>query len=188
VINRMNVKNIRSKKALKFLGLLISAMVIAAVSAQVYSYMYIEGSGGVSTGTGLAWELGSSAPGAASIDGNTAKNVNMTVNDGNSRNYTDCLHIVNQDGVAHNFSLEVTKSPSTALDKANFTKFNLVLFDVSNVTQAVLDLKTQGSNATGLTIPASVTWRVLFELVPISAPTNGAKVVFEVKLTYESAA
>ena len=37
----MNVRKIRSRKALKFLGLLISAMVIAAVSAQVYSYMYI---------------------------------------------------------------------------------------------------------------------------------------------------
>ena len=184
----MNLRKMPAKKSAKFLILLLTSMLIATVSAQVYSYMFIEGSGGVSTGTGLAWELGSSAPGAASIDGNTAKNVNMTVNDGNSRNYTDCLHIVNQDGVAHNFSIEVTKSPSTALDKANFTKFNLVLFDASNVTQAVLDLKTQGSNATGLTIPASATWRVLFELVPISTPTNGAKVVFEVKLTYESAA
>jgi len=111
----------------------------------------------------------------------------MTVNDGTPSNYTDCLHIVNQDAVDHNFSLVVTSSPSPAGDKANFTEFNLVLFDESNVTQAVLDLKTQGSNATGLTIPGNETWRVLFELVPVSSPTDGATVDFEVELTYESA-
>ena len=185
----MNIEKIRSRKALKFLGLLISAMVIAAVSAQVYSYMYITGKGAVSTGTGLKWVAGADAPNGTSIVGNTVSDVNMTVNDGNPKNYTDCLRIVNQDPTtAHNFSLEVTKSPSTVGDKANFTEFNLVLFDESNVTQAVLDLKTQGSNATGLTIPGGETWRVLFELVPISTPTDGATVEFEVKLTYESAA
>jgi len=183
----MNVKKIRSRKALKFLGLLISAMVIAAVSAQIYSYMYITGKGAVSTGTGLMWEKGDDAPTGTSIVGNTVSDVNMTVNDGTPANYTDCLHIVNQDAVGHNFSLLVTSSPSSAGDKANFTEFNLVLFNASDVIQAVLDLKTQGSNATGLTIPASATWRVLFELVPVSIPTNGATVEFEVELTYESA-
>ena len=184
----MNLRKMPFKKSAKFLILLLTSMLIATVSAQVYSYMYITGKGGVSTGTGLKWELGDDAPAGSTIDGGTVSDVNMTVNEGNSKNYTDCLHIVNQDGVAHNFTLEVTQSPSTAANKANFTEFNLVLFDVSNATQAVLDLKTEGSIATGLTIPASVTWRVLFELVPISTPTDGATVDFEVELVYESAA
>ena len=185
----MNVKNIGSRKALKFLGLLISAMVIAQVSASVYNYMYATGKGSVGTG-GLEWVEGTDAPGTTTIVGNTVSDINMTVTGNTPRNYTDCLNIQNQDGSAHTFSIEISSSPSSALDKANFTAFNLVLYDaVSGGTKmAQLDVKTQGSSATGLSIPATTTWRVLFELVPVSSPTAGATVQFEVELIYESAA
>jgi hypothetical protein len=46
VIKRMNVKKITSRKALKFLGLLISAMVIASVSAATYN-MFMNATVGV---------------------------------------------------------------------------------------------------------------------------------------------
>jgi hypothetical protein len=46
VIKRMNIEKIRSKKALKFLGLLISAMVIASVSAATYN-MFMNATVGV---------------------------------------------------------------------------------------------------------------------------------------------
>jgi hypothetical protein len=184
----MNIEKIRSKKALKFLGLLISAMVIAAVSAQVYNYMYATGEGKVTTGTGLKWVLGADAPGTTTIVGNTVSDINMTVNEGNPRNYTDCLRIQNQDATAHTFSIEISSSPSSAANKANFTEFNLVLFNGigGGTQQAVLDVKTQGSSETGLSIPASTTWGILFELVPVSSPTTGAAVEFEVTLIYES--
>ena len=182
----MNVKNIRSKKALKFLGLLISAMVIAAVSAQVYSFMYIQGTA-EATSTGLRWVAGADAPTGTDISGGTVSNFNLTTEGGNERNYTDCLHIQNLDGVAHDFFLNVTSSTGNV---SNWQDFNLVLFNATSggTQQAVLDILTQGANVSGLTIQASAIWGVLFELVPIPNPIPNDPIVFEVKLTYESEA
>ena len=175
--------NVNYKKSSKFATLLISALLIATVSAGVYNYMYISGSGEITT-TGLSWEAGDDFPTAASINGPTAT-VPMTTNEGNPRNYTDCLHLVNLDATtAHSFNITVTSSPSSALNKANFTKFNLVLFNAAGAQVAVLDLKTENSQATLLSIGGGETWRVLFELVPIASPTTGATVDFEVTLVY----
>jgi len=144
--------------------------------------MYLSGSGEITT-TGLRWEEGDDFPTGASIDGPTTT-VPMTTNEGNPRNYTDCLHLVNLDGTTHSFNISVTSSPSSDLNKANFTKFNLVLFNAAGAQVAVLDLKDPVSQATLLSIGGGETWRVLFELVPIVSPTTGAKVDFEVTLVY----
>ena len=183
----MNVKKIRSKKALKFLGLLISAMVIATVSAQVYNYMYIQGTAGIVTGTGLEWVKGPDAPAGATIDGNTVKDLNMTTNEGNVRNYTDCLRIKNNDAATHDFTLKVTKIVnSTTGALGNFTEFNLVVFNNASAQVAVLNLKVLDTTTATLTIGNIESWRILFEIIPISTPTAGAKVCFAVELTYEA--
>ncbi|MDH5483063.1 MAG: hypothetical protein OEY22_09330 [Candidatus Bathyarchaeota archaeon] len=171
--------NIHYKKSLKLITLLISSLLIATVSAQIYNYMYIVGSGEITT-TGLVWAIGPDAPSTASISGPTAT-VPMNASGGSPRNYTDCLHIVNQDAAAHSFNLTVTSSTG---DADNFTEFNLVPFDESSTEQGVLSLLST-SSLTGLSIPASETWVVLFELIPIASPTAGAKVDFEVTLVYE---
>jgi hypothetical protein len=183
----MNIEKIRSKKALKFLGLLISALLIATVSAQLYNYMYIQGSATAVTGKGLVWELGADAPTSPipTIDGPTVSNLALTTDAGNPRDYPDCLHLVNLDAAptSHAFSIKVTGTSASA----DFTTLNLRLFDELDGEQAVLDLKTLNDEVTGLTISGGVTWRVMFELIPISSP-SGTAVNFEVTLTYESAA
>jgi hypothetical protein len=184
----MNIEKIRSKKALKFLGLLISAMLIATVSASVYNYMFIEGTGEATT-TGLRWVEGSDAPSGTTISGSTVTALPLTTSEGNPRNYTDCLRIQNLDvGEAHNFWLNVTSSTG---NWSNWTEFNLMVFDgpanTTGVQQAVLSLMALNS-VDGLTIPANTTWYILFELVPIPNPIPNDSVSFEVKLTYESAA
>ena len=88
----MNVKKIRSTKALKFLGLLISAMIIATVSAQVYRYMYIDGSISV-TGAKLIWIDGVKAP-TATIAGSTVT-INFDVEEGTPINFTEALFLEN---------------------------------------------------------------------------------------------
>ena len=181
----MNMKKIRSTKALKFLGLLISAMVIAAVSAQVYSFMYIQGTGQATT-TGLRWVEGADAPNGTAISGGTVTALPLTTNEGNERNYTDCLRIQNLDGSeGHNFWLNVTSSTGNT---SNWQAFNLVVFNNASAQVAVLDILTPNANVTGLTIPAGEWWGILFELIPISNPLTGQQMVFTVQLTYESAA
>ena len=187
----MNAIKIRSRKALKFLGLLITAMIIATVSAQVYNYMYIQGSGVASTTKGLKWETGTDLPSPApTIVGYTVTNLNFSTG-ASPTNYTDCLRIVNQDGDEnHTFNLRVTESSS---DWSDYDKFNLVVFNATpppvgaGVQQAVLDLSTVGTPTADMTILTSETWYILFEIVPIASPTS-TKVYFEVELTYESAA
>jgi hypothetical protein len=173
--------NAKYKKSLKIVTLLITALLIATASAQIYNYMYIQGTGEI-TSTGLRWELGTDAPGTAGVSGPTAS-VPMTTNEGNPRNYTDCLHLVNLDGSdTHDFNLTVTSSTG---DKSDFTEFHLVLFNAADTEVAVLDLLTQGNYSSTLNIGTSETWRVLFELVPIASPTSGSTVTFEVTLIYE---
>jgi hypothetical protein len=181
----MNVKKIRSKKALKFLGLLISAMVIAAVSAQMYTYMYITGTAEAST-TGLRWVLGADAPSGTTISGGTVSSLALKTNEGSKKNYTDCLRIQNLDGAeSHNFMLNVTSSTGNV---SNWQEFNLVLFNNASAEVAVLNILVENSNVTGLNIPAGEWWTIRFELIPINNPLIGQQIVFTVQLTYESAA
>ena len=181
----MNLRKMPAKKSAKFLILLLTSMLIATVSAQVYSYMYIQGTGEATT-TGLRWVLGADAPSGTDISGGTVSSLALKTNEGAEKNYTDCLRIQNLDvAESHNFMLNVTSSTGNV---SNWQEFNLVLFDNSSAQVAVLDILTLNANVTGLTIPQDVTWRVLFELVPIANPMIGQQIVFEVQLTYESAA
>jgi hypothetical protein len=171
--------NVKFKKSLKFITLLVMALLIATVSATIYNYMYIAGSGQITT-TGLSWALGNDAPGAASVSGPTAT-IPMTTNLGNPRNYTDCLHLINQDGTAHSFNITVTTSTG---DAADFTEFNLVLFNAAGTEVEVLDLLTQGAATSTQSIGGSETWQILFELIPIESPTTGHEVDFTLTLIY----
>jgi hypothetical protein len=172
--------NVNYKKSLKIVTLLISALIIGSVSAATFNYMYINGTGTI-TSTGLKWESGVDDPGST-ITGPSVS-VPLTTNLGNPRNYTDCLHIVNQDsGSSHSFNITVTSSTG---DIDQFTEFNLVLFNTAGDEMAVLNLLTEGSGATLLSIGASQTWRVLFELIPIAEPTPDAQVTFTVTMVYE---
>jgi len=49
--------NVKYKKSLKIVTLLITAILIATASAQVYRYMYISGTVAIGN-TGLRWVLG----------------------------------------------------------------------------------------------------------------------------------
>ena len=108
----MNVKKIRSRKALKFLGLLISAMLIATVSAQVYLFMFIDGSITV-TGAEMIWILGAQAPVDAVIAGSTVT-IDLDVTQGTPTNFSDVLYLknVNASG-SFNYYINVTTAVSS---------------------------------------------------------------------------
>jgi hypothetical protein len=56
------------KKSLKIVSLLVISLLIAGASAEVYSYMNIEGSATISAAE-LSWALGTSAPAGTTIVG-----------------------------------------------------------------------------------------------------------------------
>jgi hypothetical protein len=167
------------KKSLKLITLLITSLLIATVSAQIYSYMYIEGSGSITTG-GLSWQLGTYAPTGASVVGYTVKNLNLSVSQNQFKNITDCLRIINNDETGHTFGLEVTYVGG---EPSKFTTFNLALYNTTG-TYGTLSLKTQGNSIINLYIGGSATLYIRFEIEPATDQTGS--VYFTVKLTYES--
>jgi len=167
------------KKSFKLITLLITSILIAAVSAQVYSYMYIQGSGTITTG-GLAWAKGTTAPGGSSVQGYTVTNLNLTITKNNFANFTDCLHLINNDATSHTFSLETTV---TSGDTSKFTTFNLAISNSTGQRVTKISIKSQ-QTASGLTIHGSETLYVRFEVDPLLDATSGS-ISFTVKLTYD---
>jgi hypothetical protein len=175
----MNLQTIRGKKSQKLLFLLFTSLLIGVVSAQVYSYMYIQGSGTITTG-GLAWQLGSTAPGGTSIQGYTVKNLNLTIQKNNFKNFTDCLRLINNDATSHTFSLA---SAVTAGNTTKFTTFNLAVYQSGGARITKISIKNQQS-ASSLTIQGSETLYIRFEVDPLTDETSGY-MAFTVTLTYD---
>lgn len=115
--------NVNYKKTLKFVTLLIASLLIATVSAQVYRYMYIDGSITVS-GAKLIWIKGSSVPGA-SISGSTAT-IDLDVEEGTPVNFTEALFLknVNASG-SFNYNITVTE----ALSSSEFQRAKMHIYE-----------------------------------------------------------
>ena len=176
--------NEKYKKSLKIVSLLVIALLIAGASAEVYSYMYIEGSATISAAE-LSWALGTSAPSGTSIVGYTVTNLNFSVPQDTFKNYTDCLNIVNNDASNdYNFDLATT---ITAGDTSKFTTFDMVIYDPdTNIGLDRLDILTEEGTASSLTIAASDTLAIRFEIDPATGETSGY-LSFTVQLTYTAA-
>ncbi len=101
------------KKVLKFIGLLISAMLIATVSAQVYKFMYIDGSI-TPTGAEMIWLEGLEAPSGTTISGSTVQ-LDLPVTQGTPIVFTDVLYLknVNASG-SFNYYINVTTAVSSS--------------------------------------------------------------------------
>lgn len=98
------------KKSLKFVTLLISALLIATASATVYRYMYIEGT--VTVGSiKLMWIEGSDVS-DATIVGSTAT-ISLNVENNTSVNFTEALFLKNNDTTTtFNYNITVAQALS----------------------------------------------------------------------------
>jgi len=106
--------NAKYKKSLKIVTLLITAILIATVSADVYRYMYIDGS--ITVGSAkLVWLEGTDVD--SSITGSTAV-VNLNVEDEIPINFTEALFLKNVDGGANSYTYTI--SVSTPLSSSDF--------------------------------------------------------------------
>jgi hypothetical protein len=171
--------NVSYKKALKIITLLATTILIASVSAQVYSYMYIQGSGAITTG-GMSWQKGSTAPAGSTIDGVYVKNLNLSIPLSTPKNFTDCLHLSNNDATSHTFSIAAAV---TGGNTSKFTTFDMVVYQSGGARIAKISIKNSES-ASGLSISGSATLYVRFEVIPLTGETTG-NMAFTVTLTYE---
>jgi hypothetical protein len=168
------------KKSLKLVTLLITALIIATVSAQVFRYMYIDGS--VTVGAAkLVWIKGSEAPSGATVTGST---VTMPINaePGTPQNITDCLYLKNSDTVAHNMTISVTTAVTS-----DFDEFKIHIYINSTDTFAdTLDVTTSDSYETytgNNPLSAGEAYRMAFELTP--STTASGSYDFDIQVEYE---
>lgn len=173
------------KKTLKLTTLLITSLLIAIVSAQVYSYMYIDGS--VTIGSQkLIWIAGDDAPGDIDITGSTVT-LDLDVEPGTPTNFTECLYLKNQDASDHNMTINVT----TALSTTDFdwcymhiyenSSTSWVFVDTLNLTDASLDsYETYTGNSP---LGNGDYYRMTFEVAADSG-ASGEK-SFDIQVRYE---
>jgi hypothetical protein len=111
------------KKSLKFGILLLTAIIIATVSATTYRYMYIEG-GVTVTSAKLVWLQGTDIPNC-NITGSTAT-LAVTVDQGTPVNFTEGLFMKNTNASG---SFSYTLSITTALSSANFERAKMHVYE-----------------------------------------------------------
>jgi hypothetical protein len=170
------------KKSLKFITLLILSVLIATVSAQIYSYMYIEGSGSI-TSQELGWQLGANAPSGAAVQGYTVTNLNFSIPKNTFKNFTDCLRLVNNDDTnGYTFNITTTVVGGNT---SKFTTFDFIIYK-SDWTQVAKFSVKNSEGATNLSIAASETLYIRFEVDPLLDAASGY-MYFTLKLTYKRA-
>lgn len=171
---------IEYKKSLKLVTLLITALIIATVSAQVFRYMYIDGS--VTVGAAkLVWIKGSEAPSGATVTGST---VTMPINaePGTPQNITYCLYLNNSDTVAHNMTISVTTAVTSDFDEFKihiYINSTQTFVDTLDVTISDSYKTYTGNNP----LSAGEAYRMAFELAP--STTASGSYDFDIQVEYE---
>jgi hypothetical protein len=166
------------KKNLKLIVLLLSSLMIAMVSAQIYNYMYIDGSVTFTSGTGLKWIKGADAPAGTTIAGATVT-LPFTAQNGTTANYTYCLYVKNLDASTHSVLISVTNDATASY----YDEFNMFIFNNATSTQIdVINVLTTDSYSG--TIGVSAAWYLTFEVGAKSTTTSGSD-TFDIQLRYE---
>jgi len=166
------------KKSLKFVTLLITSLLIGAVSAATYKYMYLDGSVNIGSQK-LQWTKDGSA-----ISGDTVT-VNWDVEPGIGQNFSERVYLKNIDSASHNMTITVT-TPASA---STFDLFSIYIY--RNATGSwtyidTLDVTTGDTYSTYTTnepLDQNVCFRLDFE-IKAKTGTSGLN-NFDLKVTYE---
>jgi len=168
VIKRMNLKKIRSRKALKLLGLLISAMLIATASAAYYAQMFmyatvtVGGTYTVFVSAGNTTELG----GTIISGGAEVTFDNMLGYNGSLASWSEAVNITNNhasDG--YNVTLAYHDWNGYAETKLRYV--NITMYDGDAQKGEMLTLVPGGSNVTTSgrqVLSAGGMWRVQWDI------------------------
>jgi hypothetical protein len=141
----MDIKQIHAKKSLKFITLLLTALMIAGVSAATYNYMYISGS--VTIGNAkILWLTGADAPSGTSIAGTTVT-LPFQIGNGTQQNFTSCLFLKNRDTSGHTLNVSIT----TPISTSGFNAAKIFIYGNSTgswtyVSGGTLDMTTTSSS------------------------------------------
>ncbi len=171
------------KKNLKFVTLLISALLIATVSATIYDYMYLNADIGVE-GMYLAWVSGGDGTNAGtSINGVTATLTSLKGPPNGMRIYADPVRLNNTGAsqITFNLAIDNITGDTSEMDSIYVKIYSLnTSLWIQNMT--IWASGTQGSGANNLPIPARHLWRFQWEIKWKSTATTSHSVTVNLKL------
>jgi len=171
---------INYKKSLKFVTLLITALLIGMVSAATYKYMYIDGNVNIGSQK-LQWIKDGST-----ISGDKVT-VNWDVEPGIGQNFSERLYLKNIDTAPHNMTITVTTNVSVS----TFDMFNIYIYKNSTGPSTwtyvdTLDVTTEDVYSTYTAnepLGQNVCFRLDFE-IKAKTGTSGPN-DFDIKVQYE---
>jgi hypothetical protein len=175
----MNLENVRSKKSLKLITLLLASLLIASASAMTYYGMYINGTITVRTAD-IIWVKGTNQNATISITGSTVT-VGLSAMNGTPQNFTNCLYLKNL-AAAKAYSMNF--STTTALSATYFNTAKVLIYN--NATGAFvnsLDITTTSSPSVGNSLAGGGVYSLVFEIS--SAVGASGPYSFSVKVTYQ---
>lgn len=173
----MELKNIRGKKSLKFLFLVLTSLLISIVSATVYNYMYIQGT--VTIGAAqIVWVLGSGAPSGTTITGGLVT-MGLTAQPGLNQTTTYCLYLKNNNATkTYNMNITITTPLSTTF----FNSANIYLYN--NATSAyITSIAMTAATTYTTTLAGNGVDRLDFQIHAKNSTTSG-QYAFDVRVTY----
>jgi hypothetical protein len=175
--------NVKYKKSLKIVTLLITAAFIATVSATTYNYMYQVGNISVQ-GLDLTWTTTGAADATeagTSITGSTVTLPNLVGPAGGTKTYSDPVRLTAAADTTFNL-----KIGSVSGDTGQMTSIIVVIYDITDDVNPVDTLTvwsggSQGSDIPDLSILTGATWRFQWEI----SWATGASGTIDVELQVE---
>jgi|GEM_PF-1771969 len=184
------------KKSLKFLTLLISALLIGTASAAIYNYMQINATVGVK-GFDVNFYAGedtSKAGGTITPDRQGVSFSNIKGLPGKLVTYSDSVRICNNDTTAHKIKLEIENPQYSEYADDHLDYIKITIYDSNNATVDSLQLDPNNDNGgddldtafNSLTYGSNGWWRVQWDILWLDAATQEDTVSITLKITVES--
>ena len=169
------------KRILKFVTLLVSSALIAAVAAQTYRYMYIDGSITISSAK-MSWYNGQTSGASVSIDGNIAT-LGLTVENSTPTTFEHTLYLKNLNA-SGSYSLSITVA--TAVSGTDFVTCNMQIYENATIPGTwtlvdTIDLKNSADSYTGSLAAGNV---LKFDNQVENAATATGTKPFDVQVRY----
>jgi hypothetical protein len=175
------------RKALRLLCFLLSALLVMTVSASVYNYMYMQATsiGAETADVQFVTATDSTAAGASiGTDGTYVSFNSMAGWPNSTRVYQDAVGIQNSNTTsAYTFELKFDQAGDWSGDTSDIYYIYVKVFNTMGGSQqgTAITVGSAGSTTGGLSLPASTTWHVQWE-IKWKAGTLSTKKV-SVKLT-----
>jgi len=187
----VNVKKVLSRKPLKFLTLLLTAMFIASASAAVYYSITMQPAVTISEAA-IKFVEGNDWPSGSQLgDNGTFVILALKAYPNATLTYDNPLNISNTDASnSHQFRLRhVSITPATGNQQvSNFTFINFVVKNKAGVSQASFNYTTTGdtwntpSTTSYQTVPASTMWIIYVETKAAAGATKDLVAIIKISV------